>query len=96
MHEFSTLYFEDKFAGITTGNDEGYTFKCNNSYLRLSDAMPVSLTLHCIWQTYSKIKTRQHALIPTNEGKLACIAKRFIREKDRRYMLKISVKFHTF
>ncbi|WP_310589043.1 HipA N-terminal domain-containing protein [Dyadobacter crusticola] len=45
MAKQANVYYKDKFAGVLIENDEGYTFQYNESYLRLSDAMPVSLTL---------------------------------------------------
>jgi serine/threonine-protein kinase HipA len=45
MAKQAFVYYKDRIAGVLIENDEGYTFQYNDSYLRLSDAMPVSLTL---------------------------------------------------
>ena len=45
MAKQACVYYKDKFAGFLIENDEGYTFQYDNEYLRLLDAMPVSLTL---------------------------------------------------
>ena len=45
MAKQAIVYYKDKFAGFLIENDEGYTFRYDDEYLRLLDAMPVSLTL---------------------------------------------------
>jgi serine/threonine-protein kinase HipA len=45
MGKHALVYYKNEFAGILTENDEGYTFHYHDSYLRSSEAMPVSLTL---------------------------------------------------
>lgn len=39
------VYVSDRFAGIISETDDGYSFKYDEAYLNSSDAKPVSLTL---------------------------------------------------
>lgn len=52
MAKQALVYYKDKFAGLLTENDEGYTFRYDDVYLRLLDAMPVSLALPLQSETF--------------------------------------------
>lgn len=83
------VYFNDRFAGIITEDDNGFSFKYDGEYLKLKDVKPVSLTMPLRKENYRSqvIFPFFDGLIP--EGWLLTIAEKNwkIDQRDRMGLL---------
>lgn len=83
------VYLSDSLAGILTEDENGYSFRYDEEYLSLPDALPVSLTLPLRQEPYESrvLFPFFDGLIP--EGWLLNIAERNwkIRRHDRMALL---------
>lgn len=94
MNRRGNVYYKDKFCGIVSETDAGYSFAYDENYLLNADAKAVSLTLSLTKETY-KSKTLFaffDGLIP--EGWLLDIAEKNwkINYKDRMGLLLVCCK----
>ena len=53
MGRFGLVYVQNRFAGIICETDEGYEFRYDPSYLAMTDALPISLTMPLENEIYS-------------------------------------------
>lgn len=56
MHRSAKIFYQNHLAGLLYEVENGYCFKYSKTYLNLSDAMPVSLSLPLSPGTYHREK----------------------------------------
>ena len=49
------IYNQDQFAGLLTGDENGYTFQYDTAYIKSNDAEPTSLTLPISEKVYTSL-----------------------------------------
>ena len=85
----ASIYHSDRFAGVLTEDENGYTFQYDSQYLQLDEVEPISLTMPLTEESYHSMILFPFfdGLIP--EGWLLDIAEKNwkINRRDRMSLL---------